>query len=542
MLLARAYRRWGDVFPRQLHGAFAFAIWDGRKLLLGRDTAGGRTLYYAQSDRAFFFASELAGLSVWPQVDWTIHDPFVAAGICNYPPREAARTLFEGIRRLLPATTLSFDAGRATTATYWNPLDVPVWRGAQPREYAQALRATLRAAIALRIPSGAKIGTRLSSGWDSSTVTALTAQILAEQGRTLTAFTAVPASPVPTERFAATGRVPDEHPLAALIAARYANVESVAVPNAGPALGDAMTRLALTSAVPGLFRGVVMVDTLSRAAQERNIDVVFGAAAGNYTTSYSGAFGPWTLLHQRRWPDLVRALLARRRAGATGREIFRTLYSPVGTLASLLAKLRGSRPVSLRDASGISPFLLERSGLDPTGMSRYFPGDPPQDGRAFRALILGSADLGRAQSHSRRYFDFDFHDPTGDRRVIELCLSIPDEAFAPEGVPRGLARLAFEDDLPAALLDGKVRGLQSADFCERFDEALPWIRSEFARMERSSSIGRYLDLPSLRQMLNDWPGVAAAGAALDRQYSARFGQAFAWGHLLLLLEDRGGRL
>ena len=46
----------------------------------------------------------------------------------------------------------------------------------------------------------------------------------------------------------------------------------------------------------------------------------------------------------------------------------------------------------------------------------------------------------------------DVRDPTADRRVLEYCLAIPPEQFILGGVPRSLARRAFADRLPAAVL------------------------------------------------------------------------------------------
>ena len=545
-IVATAYRRWGDGFVFHLHGAFAFALWDiaRQRLLLGRDTAGARSLYYAQLGETFLFASQLSGLASWPGVDMSVYDPAVAAGICNLMPRHLERTTFQGIRRLLPATTLALDSGRVATSVYWSPLHVPVWRGADVRDYALAIRQTLRAAIAQRLPPGANVGTRLSSGWDSSTVTALAAQILGEQGRTLTAFTSVPATPVPPQRLAPMRRFPDESKLAAAVAALYPNVDHVLVPNVGPALGDAMARVCLTNGLPGLFRGVVMIDAMSAEAQRRNIGIVLGGSAGNQTTSYAGAYGPWTLRQEGRWRELLGALRARLRSHATPKSVLRSVFSPTSRFASLLGRLKGRSPASIREAPAVNPQLLARCGIrSATSDHTLLLQDAmPSDGRALRAFILAAADLGLGQDFTRLNFGSDFHDPTGDRRVVELCLSIPDEAFAPGGVPRGLARLAFENDLPAALLDEPLRGLQAADFCERFDDEIGWLRAELARMKASPTIGGYIDLDALQDMLEAWPGAGAANIALDMRYSVRFGQPFSWGYLLRRLEDQGGRL
>src|SRR6185503_18209776 len=60
-LLARAYQRWDKDVVRHLHGAFAFALWDGprRRLMLARDRFGEKPLYLREAQGALYFGSQL---------------------------------------------------------------------------------------------------------------------------------------------------------------------------------------------------------------------------------------------------------------------------------------------------------------------------------------------------------------------------------------------------------------------------------------------------------------------------------------------------
>ena len=57
-----------------LSGMFAIAIWDSRnkKLLLGRDRAGEKPLFYALDNKRIIFASEMKALLAGNEVDRTI--------------------------------------------------------------------------------------------------------------------------------------------------------------------------------------------------------------------------------------------------------------------------------------------------------------------------------------------------------------------------------------------------------------------------------------------------------------------------------------
>src|SRR6185503_17266289 len=60
-VLLQVFAQWGKDGIARLNGMFAFAIWDKRErtLTLARDHVGIKPLYYAQTSKAFLFASEV---------------------------------------------------------------------------------------------------------------------------------------------------------------------------------------------------------------------------------------------------------------------------------------------------------------------------------------------------------------------------------------------------------------------------------------------------------------------------------------------------
>jgi asparagine synthase (glutamine-hydrolysing) len=79
-------------------------------------------------------------------------------------------------------------------------------------------------AVQDRIAGTSAVGSQLSGGLDSSSVTATAARLLSHQSRRLFAFTAVPEHVVEI-----SGRFTDEGPHAAAVAAMYPNVDHVLV-------------------------------------------------------------------------------------------------------------------------------------------------------------------------------------------------------------------------------------------------------------------------------------------------------------------------
>ncbi|MGW8270215.1 MAG: asparagine synthetase B family protein, partial [Burkholderiales bacterium] len=67
-VLLAAYAEWGLECLARLDGMFAFALWDAakRQLLLARDRAGEKPLFYTRRDGMFLAASELRALAALP--------------------------------------------------------------------------------------------------------------------------------------------------------------------------------------------------------------------------------------------------------------------------------------------------------------------------------------------------------------------------------------------------------------------------------------------------------------------------------------------
>ncbi|HQT30487.1 MAG TPA: N-acetylglutaminylglutamine amidotransferase [Thiobacillus sp.] len=179
-VILRAYLQWGEACVERLHGMFAFAIWNREVLFLARDRLGIKPLYYSESGAALRFASTPQALLAAGGVDTGIdavalHHLFTLHAVVPAP-----RTIYNGIRKLAPGTTLTVYAhGKLRHRKYWS---LKAERPSTPRteaEWTDAIHASLRQAVKKRIEiADVKVGVLLSGGLDSSLLVAL----LAEQG------------------------------------------------------------------------------------------------------------------------------------------------------------------------------------------------------------------------------------------------------------------------------------------------------------------------------------------------------------------------
>ena len=182
------YEKYGEAFVQHLDGMFALALWDGRqeKLLLARDRAGKKPLYYFQDSGIFAFASEIKSLLILPGFPENLNTSALPLYLTfGYVP--TPETFYERVKKLEPATLMVVSRGGETRhRRYWNyPLpasDVPGKDfGAEPEE---ALRRLLKEAVASRMIADVPLGAFLSGGIDSSVVVGIMSQLCEEPVRT----------------------------------------------------------------------------------------------------------------------------------------------------------------------------------------------------------------------------------------------------------------------------------------------------------------------------------------------------------------------
>jgi asparagine synthase (glutamine-hydrolysing) len=185
-VILEAYLAWGsDCLPR-LNGMFAFALYDARHrlLLLARDAAGEKPLFYRVDAGRLVFASEVKALLADPacprELDVDALDAYLAFG---YVPGE--RCLLRGIRKLPQGHVLTFDvrAGTSRTWAYWAlPPHEP--GAATDAELLDELERLLADSVRLRLIADVPVGVMLSGGVDSSLIAAMAARVSSRRIKT----------------------------------------------------------------------------------------------------------------------------------------------------------------------------------------------------------------------------------------------------------------------------------------------------------------------------------------------------------------------
>jgi asparagine synthase (glutamine-hydrolysing) len=175
------YEKEGMECLHRLRGEFVVGIWDGP-----RDTVHVATdrfrifplLYYIDQEK-LVFASHMralyaAGLSLPLTID---HRAVVDFMVSSFVP--TPKTIFTEVRKLPPGSILSYRHGRVSIQSYWD-MNYLTPLGAPKTELARQLKYHMKDAISVRYRgegNPSEVGTFLSGGVDSSTITAVLAQL-----------------------------------------------------------------------------------------------------------------------------------------------------------------------------------------------------------------------------------------------------------------------------------------------------------------------------------------------------------------------------
>ena len=180
-VLLAALSHWGQDALTRLNGMFAFALWDrkDRTLMLARDRYGIKPLYFAQQGGSFSFASEQKALLVNPAFQRRL-DKSALLEYFTFQNLFTDRTLLEDVS-LLPAghfatLDLSRSDPKLKLTQYWDYHFREPEHPASPEEYREELDRLFNQAVKRQLVSDVELGSYLSGGMDSGSITAIAAQ------------------------------------------------------------------------------------------------------------------------------------------------------------------------------------------------------------------------------------------------------------------------------------------------------------------------------------------------------------------------------
>jgi len=450
-LILLAYARWGEDCVEHLLGDFAFVLWDGRRhcLFCARDFVGVKPFYYTYRNNRFLFASELKGMLCLEDVPRELNEEMIASYLAlEFEDREI--TFYQGLLRLPPAHTMRVDSQGLHLRCYWQPDPVKELRLKSDREYADVFRDVFAEAVRCRLRSAFPVGSTLSGGMDSSSITCMARDLLARegQGRTLKTFSAT---------FDHLPRVDEQRYQNAVIAA--GGIEPHMVPM--DELGPLETYMDGQRHVGYPYLGATYYLHWGMHQQMRNqgVRICLDGHGGDDVVNHGLAY----------LQDLVRQFRlikffqeGRALAKVQGVPVFRVLWrfgfrpNTPPCLLSFWYRVRNRKAIEppLFSNLPVAPGLLQRTGVLDRKREKTVAASRPSTLRESHACFF---------TRNRGAFTFELSDqlsygsslvtrfPFFDRRLAELCLSLPHEQKLSRGWTRMILRRAMEGILPVEI-------------------------------------------------------------------------------------------
>jgi asparagine synthase (glutamine-hydrolysing) len=167
-VIVHGYKQWGTGVLQRLNGMFGLAIWDvrSRRLVVARDAAGIKLIYYRIDGGTVTFGSELravlAGLPQRPSIDPKAINLFL-----RYRYTPSPLTMHEGVRKLAPGTMLVVENGEARIERWYEHRPQRLPETLSDAEATETLFELYQAAMRRHLIADVPVGLLLSGGIDS---------------------------------------------------------------------------------------------------------------------------------------------------------------------------------------------------------------------------------------------------------------------------------------------------------------------------------------------------------------------------------------
>ncbi len=181
-VVLNAWVEWGEDSVHHFNGMFAFSVWDKKKktLYLVRDRYGIKPLYYTQWGSVFIFGSEQKAILQHPIVKKEI-DKKAMLEYFTFQNIFSDRTLLKNIKLLEPGSIAKIQYSKdkqLNIRKYWDYHFKEVNNPKDLREYREELDRLLKQAVSRQLVTDVELGSYLSGGMDSGTLTALSSKEL----------------------------------------------------------------------------------------------------------------------------------------------------------------------------------------------------------------------------------------------------------------------------------------------------------------------------------------------------------------------------
>jgi asparagine synthase (glutamine-hydrolysing) len=477
-VMLRAYLQWGEEMVSHFNGMFALGIWDARReeLLLVRDRMGVKPLYYYPTPGGALFGSEPKAILANPLASARVN----ADGMCEVLDmvKTPELAVYSGMWEVRPGHLVHVRRSGTSRRRYWGLEAYP--HTDDQKTTVDTVRALLEDTVIRQLVADVPVGTLLSGGLDSSTVTALAAAALRDAGtgpvRSFAVDFVGAAEHFEPDAVRGDPDAPFARDLARHVAADHAEVRL----DSGQLTDPVVRGLVLAATdLPPAFWGDMWPSLylLFRAIRDRCTVALSGESADEL-------FGGYRWFHN---------------PGAVGASTFPWLTS---------GSARYFGGLSLLDRG-----LIEKLDLPGYRAMRYrealaevpaLPGEPTVDRRMREVSYLNLTRFVQTlldrKDRMSMAVGLEVRVPFCDHRLVTYVFNVPWSMKTFDGREKSLLRAAVADLLPRSVLE-RVKSPYPATLDPRYELAL---RAELARVvaDRDAPVLPLLDRDRVRRLLD----------------------------------------
>lgn len=502
-LVLKAVEKWGEDAVNHLYGDWAYAAFDpaSQKLFMARDRMGNTGLYYFYKPPIFAFAPSPHALLALDEAPKELNEWKLACNLVQFYHEESAdETHWKGISSLLPHHQLNATGEVLYVDKYWQLENLPAVNLNSDEEYFEQFRGLMRDAVKTRLRSKRPIGSSLSAGLDSGTVTAMAADILKGDHKELTAFTSIPLHDASSLH---PGVLSDEWEIAHSVNDTYSNIHHVGIYGKENPPHFALKKIVdLFGDTVNSSTNAFWILSMLEEAKNRDMGVLLTGQLGNGGISWGG--GKNRVLYKLLYANFSEiAKTVRQFKAEYGVSLFKTLryffLNPVlPPMKQAALRMYDSSRTPWRSPSIIRPKFAERLNLKEVYLAapqNGFSGSVMSPGSERRFMIEANSTLVCSSWHRwGAHFNLDVRDPSADIRLLEFCLGIPDEIHAHGWETRRLIRKAMKGLVPDPILQNKKRGQQASDVALRVIEHKESLLAELRELAKNDLVREYLDM------------------------------------------------
>ena len=442
-LVAAAYERWETGCFARLIGDWALSIWEPRteSVLLARDFAGVRKLYYSFDQIHIDWSSSLDALVLFAQKRLSVCEEYIAGWLGHFP--DPRLTPYKEIHSVPPSCFVMYRRGRCATSKYWDFNPSREVRYRSDSEYEEHFRVVFGQAVERRLRSDAPVVAELSGGMDSSAVVCVADN--------------------------AVGRTPDNPPLVETLS--YHN-DSEPNWNERPFFGKVEEKRGhegyhidlsspessilqcqgnrFISSPPAALRGTQLAKQVGTWMSSRGIRVLLSGIGGDEATG--GVPTPLPELEDLVATLKIRALTHALKIWAlTQRKPW--LHLLLGASRGFLPRFLLPLPCRCRPPDWIRPAFVRRNRAALQGYEKRLKilGPRPSFQENLATLDLLRRQLGSTVSNP--YAPYETRYPYLDRDLLEFLYAIPREQLVRPGRRRSLMRRSLVGIVPQEILE-----------------------------------------------------------------------------------------